>query len=102
MRERNDTPRSRRFRLGLVINPLAGIGGSVGLKGSDGDEVVALALSRGGVPRAEERTQRALSLLVPWQSNITVYCFAGGMGGDLAQAMGFVTEVIGGAHDPHA
>lgn len=102
MRERNDTPSSRRFRLGLVINPLAGIGGSVGLKGSDGDEVVALALSRGGVPRAEERTQRALSLLVPWQSNITVYCFAGGMGGDLARAMGFVTEVVGVAHDPHA
>lgn len=102
MRERNDSPASRPFRLGLIINPMAGIGGSVGLKGSDGDDVVALALSRGGVPRAEERTQRALTLLVPWQSSITVYCFAGGMGGHLAQTMGFATEVVGTAADPQA
>ena len=102
MRERNDSPALRRFRLGLIINPMAGIGGSVGLKGSDGDDVVALALSRGGVPRAEERTQRALTLLVPCQSSITVYCFAGGMGGHLAQTMGFATEVVGTAADPQA
>ncbi|MGL4900765.1 MAG: ATP-NAD kinase, partial [Shewanella sp.] len=39
-----------RFRLGLVINPLAGLGGSVGLKGSDGVAEHALAL--GAKPKA--------------------------------------------------
>ena len=40
-------------RIGFVINPVAGLGGAVGLKGSDG--VVAEALTRGAVPRSGER-----------------------------------------------
>jgi hypothetical protein len=46
------------FRLGLIINPVAGIGGAVGLKGSDG--MVAEALARGAVPKARERARQAL------------------------------------------
>ena len=46
------------FRLGFIINPVAGIGGAVGLKGSDG--VVAEALARGAVPKAQERARQAL------------------------------------------
>ena len=46
--------------IGLVINPIAGIGGAAGLKGSDGAEVQELARSRGGAEHAVERTVRAL------------------------------------------
>ena len=35
------------FKLGLVINPYAGIGGSVALKGSDGVETREKALALG-------------------------------------------------------
>ena len=37
----------RNFRLGLVVNSYAGLGGSVGLKGSDGDATVKEAFDRG-------------------------------------------------------
>ncbi|MEK9749560.1 MAG: ATP-NAD kinase, partial [Pseudomonadales bacterium] len=40
------------FRIGLVVNPLAGLGGQVGLKGSDGAAIQALAIEKGAQPRA--------------------------------------------------
>ena len=49
-------------KLGLIINPVAGLGGSVGLKGSDG--MVEEALARGAVPQSERRAQVALQELV--------------------------------------
>ena len=48
---------------GLVVNPIAGLGGTVGLKGTDGPGTVAQALDRGAVPRAGERVRRAFARL---------------------------------------
>lgn len=45
-------------RVGLIVNPVAGIGGSVGLAGSDGDEIQREARARGGMPRAPGRAER--------------------------------------------
>ncbi|WP_217132911.1 ATP-NAD kinase family protein [Leucobacter chinensis] len=44
--------------VGLVVNPIAGIGGSVGLAGSDGADIQAEARARGGAPRAPARAER--------------------------------------------
>ena len=46
-------------RLGLIVNPLAGLGGSVALGGSDG--MAAEAVRRGAIPRAGERAGLALA-----------------------------------------
>ena len=44
--------------VGLIVNPIAGIGGSVGLAGSDGADIQAEARARGGAPRAPARAER--------------------------------------------
>lgn len=45
-------------KLGLIVNPIAGMGGSVGLKGTDG--VLEEALKRGSMPKASDKTRIAL------------------------------------------
>lgn len=81
------------FRLGLIINPLAGLGGGVALKGSDG--VADLALALGAAPRATERTRVALQTLLPLRERLEFLSFPGPMGGDLLEEMGFRHQLIG-------
>ena len=48
------------LKVGLLINPIAGIGGLAALKGSDGVEVQTLAGQMGGRPRSGDRAVRML------------------------------------------
>ncbi len=66
------------FKIGLIINPLAGLGGSVALKGSDGMAEQALVL--GAEPRALTRTQLALAELTDLKDRFTLCTVAGDMG----------------------
>ncbi|WP_223280813.1 ATP-NAD kinase family protein [Streptomyces antnestii] len=50
-------------RVGLVVNPVAGLGGRVGLGGTDGPERARLALSLGSRPLAGVRAAAALAEL---------------------------------------
>jgi predicted polyphosphate/ATP-dependent NAD kinase len=81
-----------RFRLGLIINPLAGLGGSVALKGSDGVAEEALAL--GAVPKAHLRMRQALEVVQDYRHRIEIITGSGAMGEDLARAMGFSVRVL--------
>lgn len=85
------------FKLGLIVNPYAGLGGSVGLKGSDGDTIRTEALARGAEIRAPQRMERALQFLLEFRDQIEVFCFAGDMGENAARTLGFTTNVIGAA-----
>jgi len=82
------------FRLGLIINPVAGIGGRVALKGSDGEEIQQLAMQRGAIPLAESRMQQALQLLIEYKSEIHIYTAANEMGENLCKSLGFQTTVV--------
>jgi predicted polyphosphate/ATP-dependent NAD kinase len=86
-----------KFKLGLIINPYAGIGGSLGLKGSDGDEIRAQALALGAEPRALIRVERCLAMLQEFTSDIHIYCFAGDMGEASAKTCGFNYTLVGDA-----
>jgi predicted polyphosphate/ATP-dependent NAD kinase len=85
------------FHLGLIINPLAGLGGSVGLKGSDG--VAAQALAMGAEPRAAARTRISLEALLPLAARLEFATYAGAMGADLLAEMGFSYRVVGDLTD---
>lgn len=72
-------------RIGFVVNPVAGMGGSVGLKGTDGN--VEEARRRGAVPHAEDRATMALSPLAKSRDIAFVTC-SGLMGEDAVRAAG--------------
>ncbi len=82
------------LNLGLVINPWAGIGGAVAMKGSDGDTIVAEALRRGAVPRAQERCRAALNELLPWRDQLHFYTASHDMGASLLGALGFSHTIV--------
>ncbi|MFC3034008.1 ATP-NAD kinase family protein [Pseudoalteromonas fenneropenaei] len=82
------------FKLGLIVNPVAGLGGSVALKGSDGADTAAQALALGATPLSNQRTALALSQLLAYQSQLTIYTASGEMGERIATELGFQTEVI--------
>lgn len=83
------------LRLGLIVNPLAGIGGRVGLKGSDGEEIQEQALALGAVPQANLRTAQALELLVPIQQDFELFTPSGEMGETISRQLGFTPCVVG-------
>jgi predicted polyphosphate/ATP-dependent NAD kinase len=81
-------------RLGLVVNPVAGIGGRVGLKGSDGPEIQRRARELGAQPHALDRAIAALERLRAVEG-LEILTYPGEMGEDAARACGFVPTVIG-------
>lgn len=83
-----------RKRLGLVVNPIAGMGGPVGLKGTDGPEILKRAVALGAVPRSGGRAAVALKALEGLQDDIRLLTFPGAMGEEPARAAGLVPEVL--------
>jgi predicted polyphosphate/ATP-dependent NAD kinase len=83
------------IRIGLVVNPIAGVGGRVGLKGSDGEDVVRRALHLGAVPEAGARTVRALARLRSAETPFELLVAPGPMGEEAARAAGLDARVVG-------
>ncbi|MFT4926805.1 MAG: putative polyphosphate/ATP-dependent NAD kinase [Phenylobacterium sp.] len=81
-----------KFKIGLIINPLAGLGGSVALKGSD--NVAEQALSLGAIPMANKRSQMALNELLPHQDRIEILTVNGQMGEDACGELGLDCRVV--------
>ncbi|EFW93053.1 ATP-NAD kinase [Haladaptatus paucihalophilus DX253] len=81
------------MRIGVVVNPIAGMGGRVGLKGTDGK--VAEARERGAERRAPDRAVAALSALYDRAPDSELLTYAGEMGAEEALAAGFDPEIVG-------
>lgn len=85
------------LRLGLVVNPVAGIGGRAGLKGSDGLEIQHLAKERGFHSAAIERTKKALSELPKATKVLTI---GGEMGENAVLLAGLDPELVYSPESP--
>jgi predicted polyphosphate/ATP-dependent NAD kinase len=81
--------------IGLIVNPVAGMGGAVGLKGTDGKAIVNRAKSLGAKPIAPDRAKAFLAELNPVKSGVRLVVGAGSMGEDEANSGGFTCAVLG-------
>jgi predicted polyphosphate/ATP-dependent NAD kinase len=85
---------------GLLINPVAGMGGRVALKGSDGVDIQARARSLGGEPRGAARARQALAAAGAAAERVRWLTWGGTMGADVLQAVGLEAAVLGQPGDP--
>jgi predicted polyphosphate/ATP-dependent NAD kinase len=85
------TPRPK---LGLIVNPVAGIGGAVGLKGSDGADTQEKALALGAVPLSPARATVALERLVKIKDQFDIVTCGGRMGLEAVRSASLVASVI--------
>ncbi len=86
---------SKRKSIGVIINPIAGLGGRVGLKGSDGPEIVEKALAMGAEPESSIRTGYALAQLKAIKEEVDFYTYGGDMGEHQLEELGFEAKVVG-------
>jgi predicted polyphosphate/ATP-dependent NAD kinase len=80
------------MRIGFVVNPIAGMGGRVGLKGTD--RKVAEAIERGAEPRAPDRARRALASLHERLPDATVLTYGDPMGETLVREAGYEPVIV--------
>ncbi|EWH08882.1 hypothetical protein DS2_15179 [Catenovulum agarivorans DS-2] len=59
-----------KLTIGLIINPVAGIGGAAGFKGSDGKDIQQKAAEMGFQSFAQDKTTQALLALKPYKNQI--------------------------------
>lgn len=85
---------SKKFTFGFLVNPYAGIGGAVALKGSDGAKTRAEALARGAEQKAGLRSEQALKQLLDYRESIEFVTAAGAMGADILAQLGFAHQVV--------
>ncbi len=81
--------------VGFIVNPVAGMGGAVGLKGTDGEAILDKAISLGAKPVAPARAESFLSELSAFKKGLQLVVGAGAMGETEAKSCGFTCRVIG-------
>jgi predicted polyphosphate/ATP-dependent NAD kinase len=82
-------------KLGVIVNPVAGLGGKVGLKGSDGVEVQRMARELGSQPESPRRAVEALKVVSKLKDCIKVITYPYEMGAEECREADFSPIVIG-------
>ena len=82
-------------KLGVIVNPIAGMGGRVGLKGSDGAEILRRARQLGARPESPRRAIEGLEVISRLKGGIEVLTYPAEMGEDECREAGLDATVIG-------
>jgi predicted polyphosphate/ATP-dependent NAD kinase len=90
-------PKPQTKTIGFIINPVAGMGGAVGLKGTDGNEILNKAIALGAKPIASAKAEIFLSNLTTAKEHIKFLVGAGEMGEFQVKKLGFNCQVLGQA-----
>ena len=85
--------------LGLIVNPIAGMGGSVGLKGTDTEAILSEARARGAMPQAAQRARVVLDALAAARPGLDLLVAPGEMGERIARDAGLRPTVVGARTD---
>lgn len=83
-------------KLGIIVNPVAGIGGKVGLKGSDGRDTLERALALGASPESGKKARITMQALREVAPLLDIYTCPGEMGEDVCRAAGLTVTVLDG------
>lgn len=89
------------YNIGLIVNPVAGIGGRAGLKGSDGLDIQKQAQALGFESLAPQRVSAALERVAPLRDEITIFTYPDEMGNNIAKSAGFRTAILGQIDSGH-
>ncbi len=81
--------------IGLIVNPIAGMGGAVGLKGTDGQEILNKAIALGAEPTAPAKAVTFLSELNLQGKATKLIVGAGNMGENEAKKTRLIFSVVG-------
>jgi len=82
------------LNIGLIINPIAGMGGKVGLKGTDGSDMIERALKLGAIQEAELKTERTLECIASHKEQFKILTCSGVMGEDVCNKLNLEPIII--------
>src|SRR5713226_3716814 len=82
-------------KVGFLVNPIAGMGGAVGLKGTDGRKTLKEAIRKGAKPVSPERGLRFLAEVQRTGKGIEFLIAPGRMGENIADQLKLQHETIG-------
>jgi predicted polyphosphate/ATP-dependent NAD kinase len=85
----------RKKRLGILVNPIAGMGGKVGLRGTDGSRILVEAGKLGAPRESPKKTIEALRVLARMKDELEVFAYPGEMGEDEVIASRMPCTVLG-------
>lgn len=86
-------------KIGIIVNPVAGMGGKVGLKGSDGEEILAKAIELGAEPECPDKAVVAISQFKDFKDDaLEIYTYPNEMGEYEVKACGLEPIVLNHMH----